>query len=135
MNDIATFHALITELLDSIGFELGNPEPTQDLFTLLVDDCYTLHLGLIDAANAYVRVELPDAAHVDSPYTEWLQHNAFNGLLLQPVIALDPFRRPMCYLRFALDSSDTAPLISAFHAMLRLADTLSWHITVPGTRQ
>jgi len=135
MTHIATFHSLVTDLLDSIGFELDSPEPTQDLFTLLVDDCYTLHLGLIDAANAYVRVELPDAAHVDAPYAEWLQHNAFNDLLLQPVIALDPFRRPMSHLRFALAGTDPESLISAFHAMLRLADTLSWHISIPGSRQ
>lgn len=135
MNAIAPFHSLVAVLLDSIGFELGDPEPGQDLFTLLVDDHYTLHLGRLDPATGYARVELPDTALADAPYAEWLQRNAFDETPLQPTLALDAFRRPMCHLRFPIAPGATPELRRAFLAMLAQADALRRHAPAPGPRR
>jgi hypothetical protein len=124
MNDIAKFHTLATELLHHIGFELDTPGSGQDLFTLLVDDSYTLHLGLLDNATGFARAELPDAAHPNAALAEWLQNNAFSDAPLQPVIGLDASLRPMCYFYFPVELPVDPRLIQAFLAMLSRTDML-----------
>lgn len=131
MNDIAKFHTLVNELLGSIGFALGMPEPRQDLFTLVVDDNYTLHIGLLDATTGFALAELPEAVQPDAPLAIWLQKNTFDDALLQPVIALDAFQRPLCHLRFPLADRAGPQLIAAFLGLLGQADMLCRH-TQPG---
>lgn len=123
MTPIEQFQQVVRQLLDSIGFSLPGHAAGQDLYTLEIDERYTLHLSLHDRDTCLVQAELPDCQDTRAPLAAWLRLNAFDGGALQPVIALDRRNRPCCHLRIPLAAGKHART-AAFHALLALADRL-----------
>jgi len=124
MTNLPRFQQLVAELLNNIGFELDTPPAEQDLFSLAVDDAYTLHLGMMNADTWFILAELPNPLAPHAPLSDWLRANALNDQPLQPVIALDEMDRPCCYLRLPLDGYGLPDLMAAFNATLAQADML-----------
>lgn len=124
MSNVLEFQGIVTELLAHIGLNIATVPVDQDLFSLSVDDSYTLHLGMMNDDIWFILAELNSAVSADAPISDWLQRNRLNDQALQPVIALDNMARPCCYLRMQMSNHDLPEILNAFDATLACADYL-----------
>ncbi len=123
MHDLKSFHRLMTEFLEQIGFETPVLSATQEVMSIEIEARFTVHLCLIDQIYWSLVAEImPTDINRDAEnYSLWLQNNQVSTNEYQPVIALDSSNQLICWLRLPLHGCTQPQMIAAFDAILNTA--------------
>ncbi|VVD93368.1 CesT family type III secretion system chaperone [Pandoraea commovens] len=123
MQDLHSFHNVVGELLQHIGFFAFDPAPDQEVVSLDVEDRMSLHFGAIDQVSWFMLAEINETPTTDA-LAAALQANHLRADFRQPVFSLNDNGTLNCWMKMPLNGQDRATLADAFGELLDVAQAL-----------
>ncbi len=126
MQDLPKFHQLVGDLVRHVGLEVPDLEESRDMFSLVVNEAYTLHLGLLDDAAWFMLAELNDQDIARNPerLMRAMQVNQLAQDACQPIMAIGAEGAINGWVRLPLANGDLPTSLDALHVLLDAVDSL-----------
>lgn len=126
MQDFPKFHQLACDLIHHLGLDVPDIEASRDTFTMLIDEKYTVHLGLIDDVSWFMLAELdnPEISRNPERLRAAMRLNQLTHEAGQPIVALDASGGVNCWVRLSLADGDLPTSLGALHGLLGTLDAM-----------
>lgn len=135
---LQVFHKQITDLLKLVGFDDLPLLSDQEVFSLDVDELFTMHCLLANPETWVILAELPAPLPEEKYIHEAMLHiNQPIGTTWQPIIGLNDKNHPIVWLNLPLYGLEPAASLEAFQTVTDSAkalhtdflthDEFNWH--------